>query len=227
VIILLCGGEGVSNTFAETLFKGYSENDPPAHLFASCGKNVKMKEALDKEFSNGKPNLKVTALGWTNEEELGKLFALGALEKNKGLLISAKAGGGTVSEAIARGIPSLICESSKIPHERMNLDFMLKRNLARELRRERDIPRMVTDMLNHPPIPFQSPEMEDYSDFHSKEKSMRCIANLINECRAEPEFSRRKIAAFDRFPSAVNAASIQILSIAAIQPLQLIDESNP
>jgi len=217
VVLLLCGGEGVSNTMAETLAKKYPPNGPKIHLFAVCGKNEKKKNILEEQFAKlNQSNFRATALGWTNEKELGELFAMGALEKDKGLLITAKAGGGTTSEAIARGIPILGCEMTGIHHERLNLDFVVERQLGKEFKNEGELPSKVVEMLGTPFTPIPSPDGEAYSDFHSKEKSMQAIQNIVEDCRTDTGFQYRKTQAIATLPLAASCLSSSSLSSAAM-----------
>lgn len=203
VVILLCGSAGVANTIAETLIDKYPENGPKIHLFAICGKNAEKRETLAQQFQTlNLANLKASALGWTEEQELGELFAMGALEKEKGLLISAKAGGGTVSEAIARGIPALVSEMGGLVHEKLNLDFLVTKQLGQSFKKEEEVPQKVLGMLTHPLTPQLSPAGESYADFHSKEKSAKLIRNIVQDCRKDTMFQANKASLMQPLPPA-------------------------
>jgi UDP-N-acetylglucosamine:LPS N-acetylglucosamine transferase/phosphorylcholine metabolism protein LicD len=207
VVILLCGSAGVSNAIGETLVDKYPENGPKIHLFAICGKNAKKRNSLDKQFQTlNRPNVSATALGWTEEQELGELFAMGALEKEKGLLISAKAGGGTVSEAIARGIPALVSEMGGLTHEKLNLNFLVENRLGQAFKQEKEVPQKVFQMLTSSDTPKLSPSGESYSNFRSKEKSTHLIRKIVQECRDDPSFQKQKASLEEPLPKAFDPA---------------------
>ena len=211
VVILLCGGEGIPNTIAETLSDKYPANGPKMHLFAICGKNAQKQQLLTSKFQQlNRPNFQATALGWTEETALGELFAMGALEQNKGLLISAKAGGGTVSEGIARGIPMLISEQSGISHEKMNLDFLVQKRLGKAFNRERELPKKVAEMLSNPLTPaLSATSQEAYSDYRSEEKSMHLVNTMVQECRNDAAFQMRHNNLMKKLPKALDLQALR------------------
>ena len=226
VVVLLCGGEGVSNTMAETLAKRYSKEGPKIHLFAICGKNEQKKEVLDAYFRNlNRDNFQATAFGWTAEKELGELFAMGALEENKGLLISAKAGGGTLSEAIARGIPALVSEMSGIPHEQRNLDFLVEKQLGRSFKKERELPEKVLEMLTAPFNPQVAASGEHYANYRSKEKSILIIKELVENSRKDAAFQERREKLSGQLPAALEIedplANDLVVTPPSVEPLPI------
>jgi len=196
VVILLCGGVGTPNTFAETLADHYSKelNAPPIHLFAICGNNEPKKEALKGHFDGSNHSkFQGTALGWLDDSALGELFALGALdEQRRGYLVSPKGGGGTISEAIARGIPTLVYDTTGFPHEQMNIAFLVENNLGTQLSSEAELPALLAKGLQAPFNPSPSPTGESFSRFNSKQKSMDNLAQLIASARGDAEFQSRK-----------------------------------
>lgn len=197
VVILLCGGVGTPNTFAETLADHYSNQPeaPTIHLFAICGHNEPKKEELNARFDalRGNPKFKGSALGRVNDDVLGELFAMGALDgQRQGQLISAKGGGGTISEAIARGLPTLVCDTTGMPHEQMNIAFLTENNLGKLFEEERELPSLLAQQLQAPFEPKLSPNGETYSRFNSKRKSMEQLGKLISLARDDEEFQRRK-----------------------------------
>lgn len=208
VVVLLCGGEGVQSKSAEILARKYSQNGPKIHLFVVCGNNQKYKEKLNTFFQDmvskdkvRKDNFKGTALGWMTADELGELFAMATFEKNNGLLISAKAGGGTVSEAIARGIPLLISDRTKmIKHEGMNLKFIEKKKLGKTFSHAVELPKQVEEMLSSNVDSQVDPKEITYSNFDSENKSMEIVANLIRECREDRFFQEKQVRSFASLP---------------------------
>ena len=197
VVILLCGGVGTPNTFAETLANHYSNQPdaPPVHLFAICGDNKQKKDELTARFNAMGDNstFKGSALPRVNDDILGELFAMGALDpERQGQLISAKGGGGTISEAIARGLPTLVCDTTGMPHEQMNIAFLTENNLGKLFEDERDLPALLAEQLQTPFEPKLSPAGESYSRFNSKKKSMDQLSALIDLARNDAEFQSRK-----------------------------------
>jgi UDP-N-acetylglucosamine:LPS N-acetylglucosamine transferase len=196
VVILLCGGAGVPNTFAETLAAKYSNQPgaPEVHLFAICAKNEQKKNELKDLFDSlNNPAFKASALGWTNDETLGELFALAALDRNRqGYLISAKAGGGSISEAIARGLPTLVYDMNEVKHEKKNISFLTEKGLGKAFKNESELPALLAQSLQTPFEPEVASSGEAYSQFDSKRKSMEQLGNLVVEARADAGFQERK-----------------------------------
>lgn len=218
VVVLLCGGEGVQNNFAEILAKQYHQqtNGPKIHLFAICGKNQAKKNILDAEFAKvgNRPNFKATAFGWTDPKALGELFAMGALEEKKGLLVSAKAGGGTVSEGVARGIPMLVCDMSKVvKHEGMNLKFITKHELGELFTRAVELPGKVVSMLtkDHPKSPF--------AGFDSKGESLRHIGDLVQKARNDEALREKLSLSFSELPKAALKSKKSEVELAQFQSI--------
>jgi UDP-N-acetylglucosamine:LPS N-acetylglucosamine transferase len=209
VVVFMCGGEGVSNTMAETLLDQYPADAPKIHLFAICGNNKEKKMQLeDHIYKIKKGNIQATALGRTEAKELGELFAMAALEKEKGLLISAKAGGGTTSEGIARGTPMLISEMGGLKHEIKNLNFVTEKKLGQSFQEESQLPEKVVQMLQTPFEPHLSPSGESYSNFNSQAKSIRVIRDITEQSRQDSVFQERRALLRARAPlaSAIPAA---------------------
>lgn len=126
IVVLLGGAEGIKDRCAETLLEQYPSH-PRAqkiHLLVVCGKNHKKQQKLETRFNELESEnlIQATSLGWTEAEELAELYAIGTL------LISSKAGGGTVSEAVVSNIPILASDitAPHIHHERKNLEFIKK-----------------------------------------------------------------------------------------------------
>ena len=105
-------------------------------LIAVCGRNTELKGQLE----HLKTLLPLKILGFVND--MPKLMAVSDL-------IIAKAGGSTVCEALAVGLPMAIF--SYIPgQEERNVNLLLKYNAARKIEKPQEIEKVVNDLLHQP-----------------------------------------------------------------------------
>jgi UDP-N-acetylglucosamine:LPS N-acetylglucosamine transferase len=196
VVVLLYGGAGMPNTLAETLAEQYSNQPgaPKVHLFAICGKDEQKKNQLKARFDSlNNSTFKATAFGWTNENTLGELYAMAALDKDRqGYLVSSKGGGGSLSEAIARGLPTLVYDTADLWQETKNISFLTEKGLGKTFKKESELPTLLAQSLQIPFAPEKAPNGEAYSQFNSKRKSMEQLGNLVKEARADAKFQQRK-----------------------------------
>ena len=111
--------------------------------------------------------------------------------------MSEKAGGGTVSEAIAAGVPFLACDVSKaIRHENANIEFLKKRQLGETFSNSRELPQRVAQVLT-------SSQHRERIEIDSENRSMQIVGELVDECRSDAELQGRRAAAF-RNPFSLN-----------------------
>ncbi len=191
VVVLVAGGQGVQNGYAKLLAEHYRKNEhssganslPKIHLFVVTGKNEWQKKRLDKTFASfDHPLLKVNILGWLEEKPMGELVALAAqpvgVEGYRGALISAKGGGGTLSDAVAGGAPLIVCDRNPISWEQGNIEYVRRNKFGLSFVEKREFVPTLLTLLNSP----YKPEV-DYRSFHSIERSVELVKELLERNR--------------------------------------------
>jgi UDP-N-acetylglucosamine:LPS N-acetylglucosamine transferase len=194
VVVLLAGGFGVKNNYAEIIAKKYREAKPGElpniHMFVICGSNTAEVERLNKEIGpKTKQTIPITVQGWTNEEQLGELYSM-ATDTNKqgheGLVVSAKGGGGTVAELAAANVRLLANDRAPWVWEQFNLEVFTKEAGMGDVFSTDDqlFPRLLS-MLQTP----KQPKMR-FDQIDSIGRSMALSADLIRKAEADAEFQK-------------------------------------
>lgn len=136
VVLLLAGGFGVGPI--EQLFEAAltTKVDKGIHLCAVCGKNEKLKTALEKVKVSSLN--KATAIGFTRE--MDELMAAAEI-------VISKPGGLTTSEVLAQGAAMAIV--NPIPgQESRNSDFLLEHGAAVKINSVAMLPHKLEGLLN-------------------------------------------------------------------------------
>ncbi len=111
---------------------------PPIELVIICGKNIRIKESLQR--MKWPPDVHVTVYGFTS-----KLDVLMAAAD----VMITKAGPGAIAEACIKGLPLII--SSYIPgQEYGNVEFSISRGFAVYCKKPKEISITVMDLLKDP-----------------------------------------------------------------------------
>ncbi len=189
VVVIVSGGYGIANPYPEIVADYYQKTKrgilPNIHLFVVCGRNDKEKARLDdlllgKKKTDGRNSMPrkqqaipITILGWTDEESLGGLLALAADKNEKGregLVLSAKAGGGTIAECAASKARVLASDLCPFEWERFNLEaFCLDGGLGAVFSKKEDMMPAFLSLLRskkEPKIDFKGSESEGMSLTH-------------------------------------------------------------
>lgn len=179
VVILMGGGEGVENGYADFIFRQYRDGMTDVHLFVLCGKNRAQKEKLSIGFSGlSHRKITVTVLEWMGETQMGELAAMAGDDRQKGAAVSLKGGGGTISEMVAAGIPILVLDANPIKWEIENIDFICRNQLGLRFREEGEIVDRLDELLRMTYKPSV-----DYKGIDSKSLSVDLVRQLIRNCQ--------------------------------------------
>jgi len=131
-VLFTSGGMGA--TAIEKLVDHVIKSDDTLQVLVICGNNAKLRIAVDERVS-GNPRVKVFDFV-DNMDEL-----MDAAD-----IIVGKAGGSTVSEALAKGKPLFIL--SPVPgQETLNTEVLTKRGAAFEVKDNADLPQMIQSYL--------------------------------------------------------------------------------
>ncbi len=201
VVVLVAGGQGVQNGYAKLLKEHYEKNQNPGagnllpkiHLFVVTGKNQRQKDRLDVTFKDfGHPQLKVNILGWLEEEPMGELAAMAAQPIGpsgyRGVLVSAKGGGGTLSDAVAAGAPLVVCDRTPISWEQGNIQYVCRTGLGRRFVTKQEFVPTLLNQLNSP----YEPQI-DYRGIDSAKNLVDMMKELVERSEARREKVREQV----------------------------------
>lgn len=195
VVLILSGGSGVKNRYAETIVEKYrkdqNETYPNIHLFVVCGQNAKEEARLKKKFTEEQAPIPVTVLGLEGEERLAELYTLAAAKNihgQAGLIISAKGGGGTVAECAARGVRLLAHDRSPFIWEKFNLKvYCTEGGWGDVFAKENEMwPKLLTLLTSeNEPKTF-------FNEFDSEKLSMGIVQKLITSADKDRDFQAKR-----------------------------------
>ncbi|MDI6783481.1 MAG: glycosyltransferase [bacterium] len=136
-ILILSGGMGIGNV-AE--FVKAMQNIPiqqPVQFIIVAGKNSKLKNQLQQTAMQSRIPLHI--IGFTDEMHL----LLDAVD-----IVVTKAGGMTISECLAKGLPMLIVDP--IPgQEEKNTAYVIQNNAGITAKKINELPQLLTNLLNN------------------------------------------------------------------------------
>jgi processive 1,2-diacylglycerol beta-glucosyltransferase len=127
-VLFTSGGMGASSI--ESMVAEFCRQSPDAQAVVVCGNNTALKAALE-----------------TRKAELPNLFVQGFVNNMQDFmdaadLVVGKAGGSTVSETLAKGVPMMILEP--VPgQETFNRDILVKRGASLDAKCLADVPTMI------------------------------------------------------------------------------------
>jgi processive 1,2-diacylglycerol beta-glucosyltransferase len=133
-LLFTSGGFGLGPT--EPIIRSLEKYSDEVQMIIVCGRNVKLKEYLE----NLKTPLAIKILGFVNY--MHKLMAVSDM-------VITKAGGSTICESLAVGLPMVIF--SFIPgQEERNVRLLLKYGAARVIEKPEQITKSINDLLYNP-----------------------------------------------------------------------------
>jgi len=175
VIVLLGGRDGVANQCAEKITREY-RGEKKIHLFVVCGTNASAEKNLKQTIQG--PH--VTILGWTEEKKVAQLAAMAGDPRQRGGIVSAKGGGGTLMEAIAMGVPMLVSDRNGMEWERENIGFMERQRLAVVFKDDAEVAEKLEDLLHLRFVPYNCGD--------SKKKSLDALRLVIRDAERDQHF---------------------------------------
>lgn len=179
IVIVLAGRDGVRNDCAEQVLAQYdSENGPKIHVIAVCGKNESERVRLLKSFGSTK---NLTVFGLADEEQMGQLYAMASDSTRRGVLVSAKGGGGTVMESIASGTPLLVSDLNGLHWEKENIGFVERNKLGLRYTNNNEIADKLAEILS---MSYENPFLAQ----DSVEKSLKIMSDLLLAGQGDKKF---------------------------------------
>lgn len=135
-ILILSGGMGIGNVADLVKIMQDIPAKLPAQFIIVAGKNTKLKVQLEEAAIGSRIPMHI--LGFTNEMHL----LLDAVD-----IVVTKAGGMTISECLAKGLPMLIVDP--IPgQEEKNTEYIVSNKAAVAIKKIADLPHQLTRLIN-------------------------------------------------------------------------------
>ncbi len=205
VVVYVGGGLAMNGISAQEIIKHYRASRaalPKIHLFIICGANKNEQALFEKQLAAGSSkrdgnlvarvsdDLTVEVRGWVSDVELAELYSL-ATEKRQvngrtvtGVVVSKKAGGGSISEFAVKGVPLLA--DSRIPRllswETFNLNtYITLGGMGVMFDKESEIvPKLLAMLRGTPLVP-----KVDFRAQSSPARSMAIAAQLIEDAERD------------------------------------------
>jgi processive 1,2-diacylglycerol beta-glucosyltransferase len=135
-VLVLSGGMGIGNVAAMVKAIQGMTLKQPAQIIIVTGRNEKLKVQLEEIALSSRIPMHI--LGFTNEMHL----LLDAVD-----IVVTKAGGMTISECLAKGLPMIIVDP--IPgQEEKNTEYIVSKKAAIAVKKLNDLPRQLTQLIN-------------------------------------------------------------------------------
>ena len=177
-ILLMSGSLGLKDM--KNVLKNIVDIEGDYNIVVVCGNNKKLKNNIEKEYSELIMNQKITLYGYTNN--------IPDIMESSDIIIT-KPGGLTISEAIAKRLPMII--PYYIPgQEKENLDFLLKKGVAIYVSEKDSIKKLIESIMKNPKtLDIMKKNMKEMYNESCLDNIIYLGENLIEDCNYEMDLS--------------------------------------